>query len=334
MQGAADVRVEQTSGLPLTTVRPDPWKVARAGASVAEVRSAVESLRAGRKVGSLVEGERRFDVRLLMETSPSGRLATLPVVLEGGRALPLGDIADIVEEDGPAIIGRENARRRVLVEANVRGRDLGSFVGELQGRLAQVERPAGTYFAVSGQYEHLVHAAKRFAVIVPLTILVIFGLLYLSFGSARPAALILINVPIATSGGILALAARGLPLSIAAAVGMIALFGVATLNGTVLLSAVSAHEREGLSPREAIERAARERFRPVLTTAFVASVGFLPMALASGAGAEVQRPLATVVIGGLVTATILTLGLLPAIHASGFLQWLGSRPADVKAARS
>jgi len=337
MQGAADVRVEQTSGLPLTTVRPDPWKVARAGASQAEVRSAVESLRAGRKVGSLVDGERRFDVRLLLETNPTDRLATLPVVLAGGRSLPLGDIADIVEEDGPAIIGRENARRRVLVEANVRGRDLGSFVGELQGRLAQIERPAGTYFKVSGQYENLVHAAKRFAVIVPLTILVIFGLLYLSFGSVRPAALILINVPIATSGGVLALAARGLPLSIAAAVGMIALFGVATLNGTVLLSAASAHEREGRSPREAIERAARERFRPVLTTAFVASVGFLPMALASGAGAEVQRPLATVVIGGLFTATILTLGLLPAIHASGFLQRLAARrreapPGDVTAA--
>ncbi len=337
MQGAADVRVEQTSGLPLTTVRPDPWKVARAGASQAEVRSAVESLRAGRKVGSLVDGERRFDVRLLLETNPTDRLATLPVVLAGGRSLPLGDIADIVEEDGPAIIGRENARRRVLVEANVRGRDLGSFVGELQGRLAQIERPAGTYFKVSGQYENLVHAAKRFAVIVPLTILVIFGLLYLSFGSARPAALILINVPIATSGGVLALAARGLPLSIAAAVGMIALFGVATLNGTVLLSAASAHEREGRSPREAIERAARERFRPVLTTAFVASVGFLPMALASGAGAEVQRPLATVVIGGLFTATILTLGLLPSIHASGFLQRLAARrreapPGDVTAA--
>ena len=335
--GAADVRVEQTSGLPLTTVRPDPWKVARAGASQAEVRSAVESLRAGRKVGSLVDGERRFDVRLLLETNPTDRLATLPVVLAGGRSLPLGDIADIVEEDGPAIIGRENARRRVLVEANVRGRDLGSFVGELQGRLAQIERPAGTYFKVSGQYENLVHAAKRFAVIVPLTILVIFGLLYLSFGSVRPAALILINVPIATSGGVLALAARGLPLSIAAAVGMIALFGVATLNGTVLLSAASAHEREGRSPREAIERAARERFRPVLTTAFVASVGFLPMALASGAGAEVQRPLATVVIGGLFTATILTLGLLPAIHASGFLQRLAARrreapPGDVTAA--
>lgn len=323
MDGTADLRMEQTSGLPLTTVRPDPWKAARAGASVAEVRAAVEAVRAGRKVGTLVEGERRFDVRVLSDLAPTDELARLTVVLERGRALPLGDIAEIAEEEGPAIIGRENARRRVLVEANVRGRDLGSFVTELERRLAHIERPAGTYFHVSGQYEHLVHAAKRFAIIVPLTIAVIFGLLYVSFGSARPAALILINVPVATTGGALALAARGLPLSIAAAVGMIALFGVATLNGTVLLSAARAHEREGRSRLEAARAAARERFRPVLTTAFVASVGFLPMALATGAGAEVQRPLATVVIGGLVTATILTLGLLPSLYASG----LGRRRA-------
>jgi cobalt-zinc-cadmium resistance protein CzcA len=276
-------------------------------------------------VGTLIEGERRFDVRVVSDLPPTGDLRDLTVVLEGGRALPLPEIADISEEEGPAIIGRENARRRVLVEANVRGRDLGSFVTELEHRLATLERPTGVHFVVTGQYEHLVHAAKRFAIIVPLTIAAIFGLLYVSFGKARPAALILVNVPVATSGGVLALAARGLPLSIAAAVGMIALFGVATLNGTVLLSAARAHERDGRSPMEAARRAARERFRPVLTTAFVASVGFLPMALASGAGAEVQRPLATVVIGGLITATILTLGLLPSLYAS-----VGVRTPEVR----
>jgi cobalt-zinc-cadmium resistance protein CzcA len=315
IEGAADVRMEQSSGLPLATVRPDPWKASRVGASVADVRRAVEAVRAGRSVGTLVEGERRFDVRVLSELGANDDLSRLTVVLEGGRAFPLGDVAEIADEQGPAIIGRENARRRILVEANVRGRDLGSFVTELQRRLDRIEKPAGTYVRVSGQYEHLVHAAKRFAIIVPLTIAVIFGLLYLSFGSARPAAVILLNVPVATSGGVLALAARGLPLSIAAAVGMIALFGVATLNGTVLLSAAREHERQGRPPLEAARLAARERFRPVLTTAFVASVGFLPMALASGAGGEVQRPLATVVIGGLVTATVLTLGLLPSVYA-------------------
>jgi heavy metal efflux system protein len=331
MDGAADVRVEQTSGLPLTTVRPDPWKAARAGASVADVRAAVESVRAGRKVGTLVEGERRFDVTVLSDLAPTSDLGTLPVVLEGGRSLPLADVADIIHEEGPAIIGRENARRRVLVEANVRGRDLGSFVSELQRRLATLERPAGVYFRVSGQYENLVHAAKRFAVIVPLTLAVIFGLLTMAFGSARPAAIILLNVPVATSGGVLALAARGLPFSIAAAVGMIALFGIATLNGTVLLSAAQAHERAGAGAREAARLAARERLRPVLTTAFVASVGFLPMALATGAGAEVQRPLATVVIGGLVTATVLTLGLLPSLYASLGMRRAEADPPDADA---
>ncbi|AKU94021.1 Cobalt-zinc-cadmium resistance protein CzcA [Labilithrix luteola] len=315
IEGAADVRVEQTAGLPLATVRPDPWKAARAGASVEDVRAAVESVREGRHVGTLVEGERRFEVRTRSSLASGDGLDRMPVVLEGGRSALLSDIADVVDEEGPAIVSREQARRRVLVEANVRGRDLGSFVAELERKLAKVERPSGYYVQVSGQYEHLVHAAKRFAVIVPLTIAVIFALLYMSFGSAKPALVILLNVPVATSGGLLALWARSLPISIAAAVGMIALFGVATLNGTVLLSAARAHEKEGRSALEAARLAARERFRPVLTTAFVASVGFVPMALATGTGAEVQRPLATVVIGGLVTATVLTLGLLPALYA-------------------
>jgi len=314
MAGAADVRVEPSSGLPLRTVRPDPWKAASVGASAADVRAAVESIRAGRRVGTLVDGERRFEVRVLYEGATSD-LERLPVVLPGGRTVRLMDVADVTEEEGPAIVSREHARRRVLVEANVRGRDLGSFVGELERRLAKLPLPPGYYVRVSGQYEHLVHAARRFAVIVPLTIAFIFALLYVSFGNARPALLILLNVPVATSGGVLALWARGLPLSIAAAVGMIALFGVATLNGTVLLSAARAHEDEGLPSLEAARRAARERFRPVLTTALVAAVGFLPMALASGAGSEVQRPLATVVIGGLVTATLLTLGVLPSVYA-------------------
>ncbi|MDB4944389.1 MAG: Cobalt-zinc-cadmium resistance protein CzcA [Labilithrix sp.] len=313
--GAADVRMEQSSGMPMMSVRPDPWKAARVGATTEEVRAAVEGVRAGRLVGTLAEGERRFEVRVLSDLPAGEPLERLPVILAGGRAFTLGDLAEVRAEDGPAIIGRENARRRILVETNVRGRDLGSFVKELQRRLDALPKPAGMYLRTSGQYEHLVSAARRFALIVPLTVAFIFGLLYLSFGSARPAAVILLNLPVATSGGLVALAARGLPISIAAAVGMIALFGVATLNGTVLLSAAREQERKGMPPAEAAEHAARERFRPVLTTAFVASVGFVPMALATGSGAEVQRPLATVVIGGLITATVLTLGLLPPIYA-------------------
>ena len=316
LDGSADVRTEPSTGLPLVTIRPDPVRVAREGAGAEDVRTAVELVREGRKVGTLVEGERRFDVRLLSDAPPPSELARLPVVLAGGRVIPLGDLAEVQEEQAPAIVSREQARRRLLIESNVRGRDLGSFVAALEDRLRAIDKPVGYEIRITGQYEHLVSAARRFAIIVPLTVLVIFGLLYLSFGRLRPAVVILLNLPVATSGGIVALALRGLPFSIAAAVGMIALFGVATLNGTVLLSAARAHEKETPDPIETVRKAARERFRPVLTTALVASIGFVPMALASGAGGEVQRPLATVVIGGLLTATFLTLVLLPTIYAS------------------
>jgi cobalt-zinc-cadmium resistance protein CzcA len=240
--------------------------------------------------------------------------------------VPLGDVCDIALDEGPAQISREQARRRVLIETNVRGRDLGSFVQELDQKLGAQKLPPGYYYTLSGQYENLVHAATRFAIIVPATLAVIFVLLYLTFGQARPAGLIFLNIPVAATGGVLSLAARGLPFSISAAVGFIALFGVATLNGVVLVSAARRHEINGESPLEAARKAAHERLRPVLTTAVVASLGFLPMALANGTGAEVQRPLATVVMGGLVTATFLTLGLLPSLYG-------GARKVPVLARR-
>ncbi len=240
-------------------------------------------------------------------------LALSPLVLEQGRAVLLGDVADVRIEDGPAIIGRENAKRRVLVECNVRGRDLASFVQELEGRLARIQRPAGTWFVVTGQYDNLVRGAKRLALVVPVTLACIFLLLYMTFRSVRASLLVMLNVPVAASGGLVALAARGLPLSISAAVGMIALFGVATLNGVVLLAAIERRIEGGERLEEAITRGAEERLRPVLTTALVAALGFVPMAMASGTGAEVQRPLATVVIGGLVSATALTLLVLPGL---------------------
>ena len=190
-----------------------------------------------------------------------------------------------------------------------------SFVEALKAKLAQAPLPPGYHFEIAGQYEHLVHAEQRFAILVPGTLVAVFVLLYLSFGEARAAGLVLVNVPLATSGGLLALAARGLPLSVSAVVGLLALFGVATLNGSVLVSALREHLQDGEDPQEAAKAAAQSRFRPVLTTALVAAVGFVPMALATGSGAEVQRPLATVVIGGLVTATILTLGVLPSLGA-------------------
>ncbi len=325
--GAEDVRVEPTSGLPLLTILPNPQKMGRLGVSTEEVRAAVEAIRAGRVVGTLVEGERRFAVTIRLDAPPPPDVASLeamPLSLSEGRVLPLGDVCDIRLDEGPAQISREHARRRVLVEANIRGRDLGSFVRELGRRLAKVDLPPRTYFTVTGQYENLIHAATRFAIIIPATLAVIFALLYLAFASVRPAALIFLNVPIAASGGVLALASRGLPLSISAAVGFIALFGIATLNGVVLMTAARRNAAEGLAPLSAVRAACEERFRPVLTTAVVASIGFLPMAIATGTGAEVQRPLATVVIGGLVTATALTLVILPALYA-----WLARGDATV-----
>ena len=242
-------------------------------------------------------------------------LARYPLVLEGGRTVFLGDVAQIDLSEGPAQVSREQARRRILVEANVRGRDLASFVQELEGRLDRMSKPTGYYTAVTGQYENLAHATAKLAIVVPATLAGILVLLYLTFRDLRAALLIFLNVPVAASGGLVALALRGLPLSISAAVGMIALFGVATLNGVVLLSSIKHHQREGKKPLAAVRDAAHERLRPVITTALVASLGFVPMAIATGTGAEVQRPLATVVIGGLVTATLLTLGVLPALYA-------------------
>jgi cobalt-zinc-cadmium resistance protein CzcA len=316
--GAVDVRAEPTEGLPLATIRPDAAAMGRLGVRAEELRAAVEALRAGRIVGVLADGERRFPIAVRADAPPASDLEALAdtkLVLPGGRAVALGELARITRDDAPAQLSREMGRRRVLVEANVRGRDLASFVQDLSARLAAVPKPAGYYTQITGQYENLVRASKRFAVIVPATLLTIFVLLYLTFGAARPALLILLNVPVAASGGLIALSARGLPFSISAGVGLIALFGVATMNGVVLLSAVRRLEEGGEAGIEAIRRGAHERLRPVLTTAVVASLGFLPMALATGTGAEVQRPLATVVIGGLATATALTLLLLPALYA-------------------
>lgn len=319
VSGASDVRVEPTSGLPLLTVRPAPEKMGRLGIRSDEVRAAIQSLRAERIVGVLAEGDRRFPIAVRMDSPPSSNVLALtrtPITFSTGRTLPLGDVCDIGTEEGPAQISRERGRRRILIEANVRQRDLGSFVQELQQRLGSLRLPPGYYVELAGQYENLIHAATRLAIIVPVTLGVIFVLLFLTFGEAGPALLIFMNIPIAASGGLVSLAARGLPLSISAAVGFIALFGVATLNGVVLLAAARRLEDEGLSSLDAARRAAHDRLRPVLTTAVVASLGFLPMALATGTGAEVQRPLATVVIGGLVTATALTLLLLPSLFAS------------------
>jgi len=316
--GAEDVKVEQTAGLPMVRVRVDRDRIARLGVSAEEVLAAVEAGRSGRVVGSVFEGRRRFDIVVRFEEEVSAdpqALAAVPIGAPGGRQIPLSQLADIILEEGPAQVSREQFGRRILVEANVRGRDLAGFVAQARREVAsRLQLPSGYYVNWGGQFEHLEAATRRLALAVPLSLFLILALLYSAFGSTRSALLIFLNVPMAATGGILALLARGMPFSISAGVGFIALFGVAVLNGVVLVSFMRSLQEEGLAAEEAARRAAQVRLRPVLTTALVASLGFLPMAVATGAGAEVQKPLATVVIGGLVTSMLLTLLVLPALY--------------------
>lgn len=318
--GAEDVRAEQTTGLPIIRVRVDRDRCARYGISVGDVLDTVEAARAGKDVGAVFEGQRRFSlvVRFDDRTAESVEaLGSIPVAASSGASVPLAQLADITIDTGPSQISREAVHRRIVVEVNVRGRDVASFVADAAQKLkADVKLPPGYYLKWGGQFENLQAATNRLAIVVPLALGLIFAMLYFMFGSAGPAALIYLNVPFAAVGGVFALALRGLPFSISAGVGFIALFGVAVLNGLVLISQIrELEETTDLEPREAVLQACALRMRPVLMTALVASLGFIPMALASGSGAEVQRPLATVVIGGLVTCTLLTLFVLPSIYS-------------------
>ncbi len=328
--GAADAKAEQTQGLPMLRVRIDRHAIARYGVDVADVLDAIEAI-GGKAVGTVLEGQKRFvlqvrlDEKVRQDPAALGRLR-IGVPREEGppMQIPLDQLARIELVDGPAQISRDRISRRINVEVNVRGRDLGSFVADAQKAVdAQVKLPPGWSIEWGGQFENLQEAAERLLLLVPLALLLIFVLLYSTFGSSRLALLIYLNVPMAITGGLVALALRGYPFSISAGVGFIALFGVAVLNGVVLVSYVVERQAAGDGPRVAAERAARARLRPVLMTAMVASLGFVPMALASSAGAEVQRPLATVVIGGLFTSTILTLLVLPAVYT-----WFAGRSGE------
>ena len=328
--GAADVKVEQTAGLPVLRVKVDRDRCARYGISVGDVLDTVEAARAGKVVGTVFEGQRRFSLAVRFDDETARTIESLgnvPVAAPGGALVPLGQLADILLETGPAQISREAVRRRIVVELNVRGRDVASFVAEAQARLQRdVQLPGGYYIRWGGQFENLQGASRRLAVVVPLALALIFAMLYFAFGALKPAVLIYLNVPLAATGGVIALALRGLPFSIAAAVGFIALFGVAVLNGVVLMKQIRDLEsRSDLGVADVLRRACGLRLRPVLMTALVASLGFVPMALSTGSGAEVQRPLATVVIGGLVTSTILTLFVLPTIYS--FFRRRNAEPA-------
>lgn len=338
VDGAADVRTEQVSGLPMLTVTPDHERLAFYGLDVSSVQEVLRVAVGGETAGQVFEGDRRFELVVrLPETlrSDLDALARLPIRLrdDGSReatgdadmlgiaqtppeAIPLREVADIEFITGPNQISRENGKRRVFITANVRGRDLGGFVADVQRAInARVEMPAGYWLDYGGTFEQLVSASRRLMVVVPLTLLIIFVLLFTAFNSVRDAALVFTGVPLALTGGVAALAMRGLPLSISAAIGFIALSGVAVLNGVVMLSFIRDLRDKGVAVHQAVVEGAVRRLRPVLMTALVASLGFVPMAFNVGTGAEVQRPLATVVIGGIISSTLLTLFVLPVLYS-------------------
>ncbi len=318
-QGAADVRVEQTEGLPMLDIRPNRTAMSRVGVTAGDVQDTVAAAIGGRQAGVIFEGDRRFPVVVRMAESARSDLtaiAQVPVPTTAGGFVPLSTVADIAVVDGPNQISRENGKRRVVVQANVRDRDVAGVVADARAAIdAQVKLPAGTYLEWGGQFENLASARDRLSVVVPICFIVIMFLLYGALGSVRDALIVFTGVPLALVGGILALVLRGMPFSISAAVGFIALSGIAVLNGLVMVTSIHDLMRDGMDRALAAHRGALVRLRPVAMTALVASLGFVPMALGHGAGAEVQKPLATVVIGGLISATLLTLFVLPTLYA-------------------
>ncbi|MDN7137199.1 CusA/CzcA family heavy metal efflux RND transporter [Pseudidiomarina sp. 1ASP75-14] len=336
VSGAADVRAEQMTGLPTLSVTPQRDHLALLGLTVSDVQRAIQAAVGGLEAGTIYEGDKRF--RLMLRLNELNRadietLKRLPVAVPEAsnpelQYVPLGEIAEIKLTVGPNQINRESGKRNMVVSANVVDRDLGSFVADIQQQMqSNLSLPAGYWIDYGGTFEQLQSATQRLAIVVPLTLLLILGLLYSAFNSLSNALIIFTGVPLALTGGILALTVRGMPLSISAAVGFIALSGVAVLNGVVMLSFIQQLRNDGKALREAVFEGARQRLRPVLMTALVASFGFVPMAFNTGTGAEVQRPLATVVIGGIVSSTLLTLVVLPALYL--FINRLRRVPSSV-----
>ena len=342
VSGASDVKAEQVTGLPVLTIQLDREKLARTGLNVGDVQAVIETALGGKEAGKLFEGDRRFDIVVKLPESIRAdleELERLPIAVpEHGdkepkfgnsntlRYITLGSIAEIQIAPGPNQISRETGKRRLVVTANVRGRDLGSFVEEAKAKIGStVTIPPGYWIAWGGQFEQLISATQRLQVVVPVVLILILSLLYISFKNLKDAFLVFTGVPFALTGGLLAIYFRGIPLSITAGVGFIALSGVAVLNGLVMITFIQRLRLEGVPLVEAARRGGMERLRPVLMTALVASLGFVPMALATGTGSEVQRPLATVVIGGIISSTVLTLVVLPLLycifHGSEGVDW-------------
>ncbi|MBI5308545.1 MAG: CusA/CzcA family heavy metal efflux RND transporter, partial [Planctomycetes bacterium] len=338
IQGASDVKVEQVTGLPVLTIQMNRKEMSRYGLNVSDVQDVIEIAIGGKSAGKVFEGDRRFELLVRLPDNMRSNieaLKRLPIPLPNTRdashegALPatyleeskrqgyitLGSIAAFDIKPGPNQISRENGKRRVVVTANVRGRDIGSFVKEAEKKIKQdVTIPANYWTSWGGQFEQMISARKRLQIVAPITLLLIFLLLFTTFGSIKNAILVFTGVPLALTGGVVSLWLRGIPLSISAGVGFIALSGVAVLNGLVMISFINKLRTDGNRLDTAILQGSITRLRPVLMTALVASLGFLPMALATGTGAEVQRPLATVVIGGILSSTILTLLVLPVLY--------------------
>lgn len=319
VKGAADVQVEQLSGTRQVTIIPDRLKMARYGVNISDVRDIVSTAIMGEPVSEILDGKKRFTLRVKF---PQGSqmdpalVENLLVETSDGRRIPVGQVASVETGEGLEAVNRESGQRRIIVQCNVRGTDIGSFVREAEQKIsAKVKLPPNYYIEWGGQFENQQRAMSKLAFVVPLSILIIFFLLMATFSSIKHSLLVITNVPFAATGGIIALWFRGMYLSVPAVVGFIALFGVAILNGLVLISYFNRLLDDGYSMKEAIKRGAETRLRPVLMTALVATLGFMPMALSTGSGAEVQKPLATVVIGGLITSTFLTLVVLPVLYS-------------------
>ena len=316
--GSADVSVETTEGLPILEINVQRDQIARYGINAADVQRVVEMAVGGAEAGEIIQGNLRFDlvVRLAKQyRADPEAIGRITVAAPNGAQIPLSQLASITSTEGPVQVSRENGQRRVVIQSNVRGRDLGGFVEEAKRKIdAGVKLPVGYHVEFGGTYEHLQTARTRLMIVVPITFALIFLLLFTTFGSMKQAALVFTGIPFAITGGILALFFRGMPFSISAGIGFIALFGVAVLNGVVLLTFINEIRAKGQPVEASVMQGAVTRLRPVLMTAMVAGIGFVPMALAHGAGAEVQKPLATVVIGGLITSTLLTLFVLPTLY--------------------
>jgi cobalt-zinc-cadmium resistance protein CzcA len=322
ISGASEVKIEQTTGLPMLTVHIDREKASRYGLNMGDVQDTISTALGGREAGTVFEGDKRFDIQVRLPDAVRNDMAALgrlPIALPraaDGRLgfVPLSSVATLDIAPGPNQVSREDGKRRIVVSANVRGRDIGSFVGDAQQRLESVQLPAGYWTRWGGTFENLESARQRLSIVVPAALQMVFVLLFAMFGNVRDGLIVFTGIPFALTGGIVALWLRDIPLSISAAVGFIALSGVAVLNGLVMIAYIRSLREAGRRLYDAVTEGALTRLRPVLMTALVASLGFVPMAIATGTGTEVQRPLATVVIGGILSSTILTLLVLPLLY--------------------